>query len=239
MLRLDDVGISFAGAAANEALDLVVAPGEFVAVIGPSGCGKTTLLRIAAGLVQPTRGRVANGFARTGLVFQEPRLAPWSDAVANAAFGLKALGVEKAERRRRARVLLLELGLSEHDLRKRPAALSGGMQQRVALARALAIEPQLLLMDEPFAALDVALRRRMQDLVLQSVRQTGRTVVLVTHDVAEAVRVASRIVVLSPRPARLVADAPNLAVDEPAAIYLAAAELLRRAPVAAALYPAT
>jgi NitT/TauT family transport system ATP-binding protein len=237
MLNLSDVGMSFSGAAAIEALDLAVSPGEVVAVIGPSGCGKTTLLRIAAGLVQPSRGRVANAFARTGVVFQEARLAPWSDAVANAAFGLKALGVEKAERRRRARALLLQMGLSEQDLPKRPAALSGGMQQRVALARALAIEPQLLLMDEPFAALDAGLRRRMQDLVAQSVRQSGQTVVLVTHDVAEAVRVASRIVVLSPRPAGIVADAPNSPVDEPAAIYLAASELLRRAPVAAALYP--
>jgi NitT/TauT family transport system ATP-binding protein len=172
------------------------------------------------------------------MVFQEPRLLPWSDALDNAAFGLKALGVARAERRRRAAEILIRLGLEAADLSKRPAALSGGMRQRVAIARALAIEPGLILMDEPFGALDVGLRRNLQNLVRDEAGRTGLAALFVTHDIGEAVRLASRIIVLSSRPARIVADVANEPVASPPQILDAAAALLRRPKIERALFPA-
>jgi NitT/TauT family transport system ATP-binding protein len=237
MLEFDRVHFSFGDAPVLAGVSLRVDPGEFVVLLGPSGCGKTSLLRMAAGMLRPSGGRLSQEAMRRGFVFQEPRLAPWLSAIDNVAFGLKAIGASAAKRRAVARNLLLRLGFDQSDLRKRPAALSGGMAQRVAIARALAIEPQLLLMDEPFAALDVGLRRRLQDLVCTETARARVTTLFVTHDVAEAVRLASRIVVLSPRPARIVADLTNAPVADPALIHEAAAALLRRREVAAALFP--
>ena len=142
-------------------------------MLGASGCGKTTLLRLAARSLAPSAGRINNRFARVAVVFQEPRLMPWADALDNAAFGLKALGWAAAPRRAKARELLLRLGLRDSDLSKRPPALSGGMRQRVALARAMAIEPDLILMDKPFSALDLGLRRQLQDLLRAEVERAG------------------------------------------------------------------
>jgi NitT/TauT family transport system ATP-binding protein len=164
MLTLTALCKNFGSQPALAPIDLAVAPGEFVVVIGASGCGKTTLLRLAAGAVAPSSGQVDNRYARTASVFQAPRLLPWSDAVDNAAFGLKALGLDRRARRARAEAILMRLGLGVADLSKKPAALSGGMAQRVAFARALAVAPDLLLMDEPFGALDIGLRLKMQDL---------------------------------------------------------------------------
>ncbi len=236
MLTMSALRMEFGGEAAIAALDLTVAPREFAVVLGPSGCGKTTLLRLAAGALAPTSGHVDNRFERVAMVFQEPRLLPWFDAVDNAAFGLKALGRPPAERRRAAQSILRRVGLSEDDCVKRSAALSGGMRQRVAIARALAIEPRLLLMDEPFVALDVGLRRTLQNLVRDEAERTGSAVLFVTHDIAEAVRLASRIIVLSPRPAALVADVANEPVADPALGLAAAAALLRRPEIERALF---
>ncbi|MGO4870287.1 MAG: ABC transporter ATP-binding protein [Roseiarcus sp.] len=235
MLSLSQIHVAFDGQAAIDGLTLTVAAGEFVVVLGASGCGKTTLLRLAARSLAPSAGRVDNRFARVAVVFQEPRLMPWADALDNAAFGLKALGWAAAPRRAKARELLLRLGLRDSDLSKRPPALSGGMRQRVALARAMAIEPDLILMDEPFSALDLGLRRQLQDLLRAEVERAGTAALFVTHDVAEAARLASRIVVLSPRPARCVADLPNAPTRDPAAILRSAASLLQRPEIAGAL----
>jgi NitT/TauT family transport system ATP-binding protein len=237
MLHFSKVSLDFAEEPVIASLDLQLAAGEFVVVLGPSGCGKTTLLRLASGLLAPTSGRVENQFLRTASVFQDPRLLPWVGAVDNAAFGLKALGVKRIERRQRAAELLRRLGLAEADLSKLPAALSGGMRQRVAIARALAVEPGLLLMDEPFAALDIGLRRHLQDLVRDEAKSRRIAALFVTHDIAEAIRLASRIIVLSPRPARIVADIPNIPLGDPAEIFAAAATLLRRPAVESALFP--
>jgi NitT/TauT family transport system ATP-binding protein len=206
-------------------------------VLGASGCGKTTLLRIAARALAPTAGTVENSFSRTASVYQEPRLMPWVDAVDNAAFGLKALGVDKKTRRDQARKILARLGFGAADFAKHPAAMSGGMAQRVAIARALAVAPGLLLMDEPFGALDIGLRRRLQDLTRREAEHSGQAVLFVTHDIPEALRLASRIVVLSPRPGRIVADLPNKPLQDPARIFSAAAALLERPEIAAALFP--
>ncbi|MFG1379227.1 ABC transporter ATP-binding protein [Xanthobacter autotrophicus] len=238
MLALDGLHLAFGGAPVLAGVDLAVKPGELVVLLGPSGCGKTSLLRLAAGGEAVQAGRVANGFARTAMVFQDPRLMPWADARDNAAFGLKALGLARAERRAAAEAILRRLGLSDADLDKRPAQLSGGMQQRVAIARAFALKPDLVLMDEPFSALDVGLRGHLQALLRAEVEGAGAAALFVTHDITEAVRLADRIVVLSPRPARVVADLPHAPVRPdaaPGAVFEAAAGLLRRPEVAAAL----
>lgn len=239
MLRFEDVTLSYGDGPVLAGFDLTIAPGELVVLLGPSGCGKTSLLRLACGLARASGGRIANTFARTAVVFQEPRLLPWWSALDNAAFGLAASGVPPAERRARAAALLGRFGFSAADLRKRPPALSGGMQGRVAIARALMVSPDLVLMDEPFAALDVGLRRDLQTLVRAAVIETGLAALFVTHDVTEAVRLADRLVVLSPRPARVVHDERTRPVDAPARIHLAAAALLDRPAVRDALLAPT
>ncbi len=236
MLKLAGIAMDYAGEKIVERIDPTLSPGEFVVILGASGCGKTTLLRIAAGALTPSAGRVENCFSRTASVYQEPRLPPWADAIDNAAFGLKALGVDPRRRRQRAEQILARLGFNAEDFAKRPAAMSGGMAQRVAIARALAVAPSLLLMDEPFGALDIGLRRRLQDLARRETERSGQAVLFVTHDIAEALRLASRIVVLSGRPSRIVTDLANEPVRDPAHIFHAAAALLQRPEIAPALF---
>jgi NitT/TauT family transport system ATP-binding protein len=195
-----------------EGLDLEIAPRSIVALVGPNGCGKSTLLRVIAGLL-PARagtveveGRPVTGpDSRVGLVFQESRLLPWRSAFANVAFPLEVAGRDRDARERRVTDLLGLVGLRDWS-RARPAELSGGMRQRVAIARALALEPAVLLMDEPFSALDSLTRERFNVELLRLWDRIGATIVVVTHSIAEAVFLADRVVVLSPRPARLVAD---------------------------------
>ncbi len=198
------------GAAPIRVLDnltLSVADREFVCILGPSGCGKTTAIRLLAGLVQPDSGGVFVGGRPVtgpgpdrGVVFQDFALLPWADVLTNIAFGLELRGTPLAARLDRARELSDAMGLTgfEHSL---PAQLSGGMQQRVGLARALAVDPAILLMDEPFGALDAQARRLLQGDLLALHHRHRKTVVFVTHSVDEAVRLADRIVLLSPRPA--------------------------------------
>jgi len=197
-------------------IDLEVQRRSVVALVGPNGCGKSTLLRVVAGLLRPTGGEVeiegrpvAGPDPRVGLVFQEPRLLPWRTAAANVAFPLEVAGVPAAAREARARELLGLVGLRDWA-RARPAELSGGMRQRLAIARALALEPSVLLMDEPFSALDALTRERFNVELLRLWERTGTTILLVTHSIPEAVFLADRVVVLSPRPATVAAD---VAVD--------------------------
>jgi NitT/TauT family transport system ATP-binding protein len=235
MLDIRNLSMRFGDTPVIERLNLVVGPAQFVAVLGPSGCGKTTLLRIAAGVLSPSAGFAANRFRRTAMVFQDARLAGWMTAVQNAAFGLKAAGVSKPERERQVRQILLRLGLEDEDLSKRPHSLSGGMRQRVGIARALVVRPDLLLLDEPFSSLDIGLRREMQGLVRKEVTDMGIAALLVTHDLAEAVRVADRIIVLSARPSAVVAEFDNEPCNDDAEIFETAARLLRRGEIAEAL----
>jgi NitT/TauT family transport system ATP-binding protein len=194
--------------------DLRVREGEFLAMVGPSGCGKTTLLNALAGLVAPTRGRVSIGGrpvdgirADVGYMFARDGLMPWRSALDNVAFGLELRGLPAAERRERARRYLQLVGL-EGFAEHRRSELSQGMRQRVALARTLATEPAVVLMDEPFAALDAQTKVIVQDEFLKIWEQYRRTVVFVTHDIVEAVTLADRVVVFSRRPGRIVGEFP-------------------------------
>jgi NitT/TauT family transport system ATP-binding protein len=196
---------------ALQGIDLTIAQGEFVSLIGPSGCGKSTLLRVIGDLIQPTAGEVlVNGkpAARArldrdyGMVFQAPVLFEWRDVAGNVELPLEILGRPAAERKARAKEMLglVDLdGFAGHN----PSQLSGGMQQRAAIARALAFEPALLLMDEPFGALDEMTRERMNSEVLRIWERTGTTIVFVTHSIPEAVFLSSRVVVMSARPGRI------------------------------------
>ena len=192
--------------------NLTIAKGEFVSFIGPSGCGKTTLLRVIADLEQPTSGSITvNGLAprdarlkrQYGYVFQAPALYPWRTVEANVMLPLEVFGLPKAERRERARKHLDLVRLSGFA-NKYPWQLSGGMRQRVSIARALSFEPELLLMDEPFGALDEIVRDQLNEQLVKLWSQTRKTIVFVTHSIPEAVFLSSRIVVMSPRPGRII-----------------------------------
>lgn len=189
-------------------LDLEVEAGEFCCIVGPSGCGKSTFLRIVAGLVKPTAGRVEVTAATANpaaMVFQNYGISPWKTVLANVRFGLDLRRVPRKEANARARDWLGRLGLADFADRY-PAALSGGMQQRVSIARALAVEPEILLMDEPFAALDAQLRTILQDELLEICQADKRTVLFVTHSLEEALVLGDRVLVMSARPGRLIAE---------------------------------
>jgi NitT/TauT family transport system ATP-binding protein len=196
---------------ALSAIDLRVGRGEFVSLIGPSGCGKTTLLRVIADLEKPTGGSITvNGVspeaARAnrayGYVFQAPALYPWRTIARNVALPLEIMGLEKAERERRVAANMELVNLTGFE-RKYPWQLSGGMQQRVSIARALSVEPELLLMDEPFGALDEIVRDHLNEQLLQLWSKTNKTVVFVTHSIPEAVFLSTKIVVMTPRPGKI------------------------------------
>ncbi|WP_436788683.1 ABC transporter ATP-binding protein [Yinghuangia sp. YIM S10712] len=185
-----------------DGINLSVRPGEFVCLLGASGCGKSTLLNLVAGLDKPTAGTITVGGGRPALMFQDHALFPWLKAGKNIELALKLRGVARDERKAEAR-RLLELVRLDGAYDKRVHELSGGMRQRVALARALAQSGEVLLMDEPFAALDAITRDVLHDELTRIWRDTGRTVLFVTHNVREAVRLAQRVVLLSSRPGRI------------------------------------
>lgn len=197
-------------------IDLEVAPGEFVVLLGPSGCGKSTLLYLIAGLESVTSGRIESGgevisqpSSDRALIFQEASLYPWLSVAENVSFGLKLRGMARNERRAVAARVLREVGLVDF-IDKRPDELSGGMRQRVAVARALAMEPSVLLMDEPFAALDVQTRAKLQDFLSQVWRDSKASVLFVTHSIDEALALADRVIVFTARPGRIKSVVPVL-----------------------------
>ena len=207
MLEISALSKRFDGAAALDGIDFSVAPGEIVAVLGTSGSGKSTLLRLVGGLEPVSagevrlEGRVVTGPSpKLGFVFQEPRLMPWLKVRDNVAFGLG--GLPRGQQRARAEIALDRVGLA-HAADSWPRQLSGGMAQRVAIARALVTRPEVLLLDEPFSALDALTRLELQTLVLQLWERRKFTAILVTHDVEEAIFLADRVAVLSARPTSL------------------------------------
>ncbi len=225
-VRLDGVRHVFHGRAGDlvaiDGFDLEVPAGSFTAIIGPNGCGKSTLLRLVAGLLAPTAGAVRlgagasatpprSGDGRAGLAFQQPRLLPWLSVADNVALPLALAGAPPPERRAAGERALARVGLDAAG-RLRPHELSGGMAQRAGLARALITDPPVLLLDEPFSALDALTREAFDDELQRLLAQRPRTVLMVTHSVAEAIRLADRVVVMTPRPG---AVAAVLAVDLP------------------------
>jgi NitT/TauT family transport system ATP-binding protein len=212
-IRFDGVGKTFTArgrtVTALQDIDLDVRAGEFLVIVGPSGCGKSTLLDLLGGLATPTSGRIlVDGAPVTGpgldrgVVFQQYALLPWRTAQGNVEFGLEAKGVARRERRDKAREYLDLVGLAGfHD--RYPHELSGGMKQRVAIARSLAFDPDVLLMDEPFAALDAQTRDGLQDELLRIWEKTGKTIVFITHGIEEAVYLGQRVAVMTSRPGRI------------------------------------
>lgn len=198
-LHLSGVGHAYLGRTVVDGIDLSVERGEVLSLVGPSGCGKSTLLHIAAGIIEPSRGHASRRYERHGMVFQEPRLLPWATALDNVAYPLRLGGLGHRVRREQAAAAARSVELADEDLMKFPVELSGGMKQRVAIARALVRSPDFVFFDEPFTALDVALKRRMQDLVIEAARRTGFTALFVTHDLSEAVRVSHRIAIMDAR----------------------------------------
>jgi NitT/TauT family transport system ATP-binding protein len=211
-LAVNDVSVVFAGATPVRALDgvsLDVADGEFIAIVGPSGCGKSTLIKLVSGLRAPTTGRlsvygrpVTRPRGDVGIVFQNPVLLPWRDILANVMLPIEVLGQDNARGRERAMQLLSLVGLDGFE-KAYPNQLSGGMQQRAAIARALVYDAPLLLMDEPFGALDAMTREQMNSELQRIWSASRKTVLFITHSIPEAVFLADRIVVMSPRPGRI------------------------------------
>jgi NitT/TauT family transport system ATP-binding protein len=213
LLAVENIAMRFVtaegGLTALDDVSFDVAPGEFLAVIGPSGCGKSTLFNIIGGLLTGYQGQVAVGgetisgpHTSIGMVFQEESTFPWRNVVDNVAFPLEVAGVARRERLDRARRFVSMVGLDGFE-RRYPSELSGGMRQRVSMARTLASEPKILLMDEPFAALDEQTRLLLGDKVLQIQQQLKQTMLLITHNITEAVQLADRILVMSYRPGRV------------------------------------
>jgi ABC-type nitrate/sulfonate/bicarbonate transport system ATPase subunit len=219
LIEISGVGHSYVSARGETTralgeVSLSVADGEFVCLLGPSGCGKTTLLNMIAGFVAPTAGTIRFGgeavegpSPQRGVVFQDYSLFPWLTVAENVAFGPRMARTSRSERSRQATELLDSVGLKE-AARRYPSELSGGMKQRVAIARALATDPRVLLMDEPFAALDAMTRGALQAQLLEIHAAKRKTVIFVTHNIAEAIALATRIVVLTPNPGRIAEDIP-------------------------------
>ncbi|MDQ1909304.1 ABC transporter ATP-binding protein [Paenibacillus sp. GD4] len=208
---------------ALEQIQLQVRHGEFVSLIGPSGCGKTTLLSLISGLLLPSAGTVKvageviqKPSAKVGYMLQQDYLFPWRTIGENALIGLELMGKLNAQTKAYAMELLAEMGLAD-VAGKYPQQLSGGMRQRVALVRTLATEPELLLLDEPFSALDYQTKLQLEELVAETLRSRGKTAILVTHDISEALAMSDRVVVLEPRPGRIrtVVDVPTAIRETP------------------------
>ena len=206
MLTLAGIVKTYAsGLAALDHVDLTIAAGSFTSIVGPSGCGKSTLLRMIAGLAEPTTGTIqGRPEGAIGLVFQDPTLMPWADVEANVYLPLRLAGVSRADAAPRIAEALALVGLRDFT-RSYPRALSGGMRMRVAIARAIVTKPRLLLMDEPFAALDEITRNKLNDDLLRLWREQGFTTVFVTHSVFESVYLSTDIAVMTPRPGRILA----------------------------------
>ncbi|MGD0190631.1 MAG: ABC transporter ATP-binding protein [Rhizomicrobium sp.] len=237
LVRLNNCSKTFDnGLHAFGPVDLDIRHGEFVSIVGPSGCGKSTLLRVVAGLLAPTSGSVmfADGRPELAFVFQEPTLMPWARVLQNVRLPLDLKHVPRAEGERRAATALARVGLKGFE-RAFPRELSGGMKMRVSIARALAASPKLLLMDEPFAALDEPTREALNDDLLSLWREDGLTVLFVTHSVFESSYLSTRVVVMTPRPGTIAADIPLPPADRGADYRLSSEFAERARKVASAL----
>lgn len=228
-LKVENLSFSFGYDTVLEDISFEVNEGEVVSIVGPSGGGKTTLLRLCAGLLDRQEGKIENSFGTQAIAFQDPRLLPWKNTLDNISFGLKAMGVSAKEREVQAKEIALKFDLEESDFDKFPKELSGGMSQRVSFARALVTKPKLLFLDEPFSALDIGLKRELQDHVMELIDDKEITIFFITHDIMEAIRLSDKILLLAPDPGRIVKifefDTPQAQRDDEY-IYSQTAKLL-------------
>ncbi|MEZ0600921.1 ABC transporter ATP-binding protein [Paraburkholderia sp. IW21] len=215
MIKLEGVGKSFGQLKVLQAVDLEVARGEFLVLLGASGCGKSTMLNMISGFEHPTEGRIlVNGRVvkdvepACGMVFQQYALFPWKTVSENVEFGLKMRGVGKTERRNTARQFIEAVGLKGFE-DSYPSTLSGGMKQRVSIARVLANDPDVMLFDEPFAALDAMTRQVLQEQLFSIYEKSGKTIVFITHSIDEALMLSTRMIVMGAKPGRIVQDIKN------------------------------
>lgn len=233
-LTLNQVSHSFVRTQVLEDISFSLEERQVVALVGPSGCGKTTLLHLCNGLLDLQDGSLTNSFTNPATMFQQPRLLPWKTCLDNMTLGLKARKVNRQERNTQAEKLAQLVGLKINDLDKFPHQLSGGMQSRVALARVLLLEPDLLLLDEPFSALDIGLKAELYQLLLEHQTQRKLAVLMITHDLMEAVRLATQLLVMQSKPGRI---ATSLKLTKPpeerneAWVYATTAELLQHPKV--------
>ena len=235
MQLLDQVYHQYGSRLILDGISLTAQPGQIVSLMGPSGCGKTTLLNLLAGLLSPTAGEVAVAVHPIAYGFQEACLYPWYTTLKNIALGLKGQGIPPHQQRQTANHLAITMGLAD-AMHLYPHQLSGGMKQRVNLARALAINPQLLLLDEPFSSLDMGVRQQLQPLVRQWVKAHSTMAILVTHDLATAITLGDRLLILSERPARILYHWPNerpYDQRDPAYVYQSLSQLQAVPEVAA------
>src|SRR5262245_28200268 len=220
LIAVRNIRLALGGVEIYDDVSFDVARGELLCILGPSGCGKSTLLRLIGDLIRPDTGDIridgrstAETWEKFAYVFQSPRLVPWRNALSNVTLAMELRFGGKADARRRetATNLLRMVGL-ENDAHKFPLMLSGGERQRVAIARALAVEPEIILMDEPLSALDINTRQRLRREILQIWQLTGKTIIFVTHDIDDALTIADRVLLLSPKPSRIL---QTIAIDEP------------------------
>jgi len=189
-----------------EDISFIFNKGEVLSIVGPSGGGKTTLLHLCAGLLDRQEGDIINSFQSSTFAFQESRLLPWKNVIDNIALGLLAKGEKKDKAIEKSKAIALKLGLDKEDFKKFPKNLSGGMKQRVSFARALVVEPSLLFLDEPFSALDIGLKQELQTHLIHQVKETGLSILFITHDIMEAIRLSDKILLLKSDPGKLIKE---------------------------------
>ena len=205
-LEVKDLNHHFGFTHILDNINFILEKGKVLSIVGPSGGGKTTLLHLCADLLDVQEGEVQNSFESSTFAFQESRLLPWENVIDNIALGLLARGDKKAEAIEKSKKIALKFGLEEDDFEKFPKDLSGGMKQRVSFARALVVEPSLLFLDEPFSALDIGLKQELQTHLIEQVEETGLTILFITHDIMEAIRLSDKILLLKSDPGHIVKD---------------------------------